>query len=48
MQVGGGAEGLRETILNSISSGTSTGAMYSSIFVGVAAKENVEVGSEGE
>jgi len=36
MQVGGCAEGLQETILISIGSGKSTGAVYSSIFVGVA------------
>lgn len=48
MQVGEGAEGLQDTILISIGNGTSMGAMYSSIFVRVAAKENVEVESEGE
>ena len=48
MQVGGGAEELQETILISIGSGTSTRAVYVSIFARVAAKENVKVGSEGE
>lgn len=36
MQVGGDAEGLQETILISVGTGTSTQAVYSSIFLGIA------------
>lgn len=48
MPVGGGAEGLQEKILISIDSGASTRAVCLLIFVGVAAKGNVEGGSEGD
>lgn len=47
MQLVGDAEGLQETI--NTGSGTRMVEVYSlSVFIDVAAKENVEVGSDGE